>query len=216
MPRRLFLAAALLMLAALPLAAQPSQAPQPIISPEIHPDRSVTFRFRAPNAREVFLSREGTQRVPMKKDETGLWSITTEPLEPDLYGYAFVADGVALIDPSNSRMKPNLLNTQSVVHVPGPPDLPWEINNVPRGMLHRHFYRSAVVGDDRDLFVYTPPGYQSSGKVLYPALYLLLPFIQELLGDFSVNPGLSQHIYLQLHHRVKSGPGPTFRMMRQH
>lgn len=93
---------------------------QPIVSPEVRSDGRVTFRFRAPNAKEVFMAREGAQRVAMQKDEQGVWSVTTDPLEPDLYGYSFVADGVSLIDPSNPRMKPNLLNTQSVVHVPRP------------------------------------------------------------------------------------------------
>jgi len=109
----------------------------------------------------------------MQKDDTGLWSIITEPLEPDLYGYSFVADGVALTDPSNSLMKPNLLNQQSEVHVPGPSSLPWEINDVPHGAVHHHFYRSGVVGDDRDYYVYTPPDYDPAAKKLYPVFYLL-------------------------------------------
>src|SRR5437867_1276893 len=127
-----------------------AQQPPTLQSPEVHPDNSVTFRLRAPNAKEVFLVREGAERMPMQRDEQGVWSVTTGPLEPDFYGYAFVTDGVSLLDPSNSLMKPNLLNTQSVVHVPGPASLPWEVNIVPRGVLHRHFYRSGIVGDDRD------------------------------------------------------------------
>jgi enterochelin esterase-like enzyme len=153
-----------------------AQPPAPIVSPEIHADRSVTFRFRAPNAKEVFLSREGAQRTAMQKDDKGVWSITTDPLPPDLYGYSFVADGVALIDPSNSLMKPNLLNTQSEVHVPGPSSLPWEIGDVPRGEVRHHFYKSGIVGDNRDYFVYTPPGYDPTTKTLYPVLYLLHGF----------------------------------------
>src|SRR3989442_1135228 len=74
---------------------------QSLRSPEVHSDRRVTFRFRAPNAKEVFLAREGAQRQPMQKDEQGVWSLTTDSLEPDLYGYSFVADGVGLIDPLN-------------------------------------------------------------------------------------------------------------------
>src|SRR5712691_4508759 len=70
-----------------------AQTPQALRSPEVHPDSRVTFRFRAPNALEVLLDREGAQRVPMQKDQQGVWSITTDPLEPDLYGYSFVADG---------------------------------------------------------------------------------------------------------------------------
>jgi enterochelin esterase family protein len=171
----LFLAAT----AASSLAQPPQRPPQPpprLVSPEVHPDKRVTFRFRAPNAKEVMLAREGAQPLPMQKDEQGVWSITIEPLEPDFYGYSFVADGVGLIDPSNPLMKPNLLNTQSMVHVPGPAALVWEVNDVPRGTIHHHFYRSGIVGDDRDFYVYTPPGYDPRAKRTYPALYLLHGF----------------------------------------
>ncbi|HEV8038370.1 MAG TPA: alpha/beta hydrolase-fold protein [Bryobacteraceae bacterium] len=166
-------------LTALAALAQP---PAPIVSPEVHADKTVTFRFRDPNAKEVFVSREGAAKLPMQKDEQGVWSVTTDPLEPDFYGYSFVADGVSLIDPSNSLMKPNLLNADSEVHVPGPNSLAWEINDVPHGEVHHHFYRSAVVGDDRDYFVYTPPGYDPSAKKMYPVLYLLHGFSDDASG----------------------------------
>jgi enterochelin esterase family protein len=162
--------------------AQSPQPPPPIISPEIHADKTVTFRFRDPNAKEVFLAREGATRLPMQKDEQGVWSVTTDPLEPDFYGYSFVADGVGLIDPANSLMKPNLLNNESEVHVPGPNSLAWETNDVPHGEVHHHFYRSTVVGDDRDYFVYTPPGYDASAKKVYPVLYLLHGFSDDASG----------------------------------
>ena len=161
---------------------QQPQPPEPLISPEVHSDNRVTFRFRAPNAKEVLLDREGTEPVPMQKDEQGVWSITVDPLEPDFYGYTFEADGVRLIDPSNHLMKPNLLNPQSVVHVPGPASLPWEINDVPHGVIHHHFYRSGIVGDERDFYVYTPPGYSPNAKKLYPALYLLHGFSDDASG----------------------------------
>jgi enterochelin esterase-like enzyme len=171
--------AMLLLLAFVPVYGQ---TPQRLKSPEVHPDNRVTFRFRDPNAKDVFLAREGAQRVPMQRDEQGVWTLTTDPLEPDLYGYSFVADGVSLIDPFNHLMKPNLLNTQSVVHVRGPASLPWEINNVPHGEIHRHFYRSSVVGDDRDFFVYTPSDYDPAAKKLYPVLYLLHGFSDDASG----------------------------------
>jgi enterochelin esterase family protein len=169
-------------LAQAPTPTQPPQPPQRVRSPEIHADRRVTFRFRAPNAKEVLVAREGAQRVAMQKDEQGVWSVTTEPLEPDFYGYVFVADGVSLIDPSNPLMKPNLLSSQSVVHVPGAASLPWEVNNVPHGAVHHHFYKSTVVGDDRDFYVYTPPGYDPQAKKLYPVLYLLHGFSDDATG----------------------------------
>ena len=171
-----------LTLVVISLAAQPPQHPPPVISPEVHTDKSVTFRFRDPNAKEVFLAREGAKRLPMQKDEQGVWSVTTDPIEPDFYGYSFLADGVSLLDPSNSLIIPNLLNTSSEVHVPGPSALPWEINDVPRGEVHHHFYHSSVVGDDRDYFVYTPPGYDPTAKTLYPVLYLLHGYSDDASG----------------------------------
>jgi enterochelin esterase-like enzyme len=159
-----------------------AQAPRPVVSPEVHADRTVTFRFRAPNAKEVFLAREGAPRQAMQKDEQGVWSITTAPLEPDYYGYSFQADGVGYIDPLNPLMKPNLLNTTSMVHVPGPAALPWEVNHVAHGIVHHHFYKSGVVGDERDFYVYTPPGYDPKARSSYPALYLLHGFSDDASG----------------------------------
>jgi len=151
-------------------AAAPS-APQ--VSPEVHSDGSVSFRLRAPNAKEVYLAREGAEQQAMQKDSEGVWSLTTTPLAPDYYGYSFVADGVRLIDPSNPLLTPNLLATENAVHVPGPWSLPWELNDVPHGEIHHHFYKSSVAGDERDYYVYTPPGYNPKSHQSYPVLYLL-------------------------------------------
>jgi enterochelin esterase-like enzyme len=145
-------------------------------SPEVLADGRVTFRLRAPAAALVTLALEGAPAAPMHRDDDGAWTITTAPLEPDYYGYSFVADDVAVLDPRNGSLKPNLLATQNVVHVPGPAALPWEASDVPHGVVHRHFYRSAVVGDDRDFYVYTPPGYDAAPSAAYPVLYLLHGF----------------------------------------
>ncbi len=156
-----------------PTQTPPPQPPAPIVSPEVHTDGSVTFRFRDPNAAEVKLGREGADLVPMRKDDQGIWSITTAPLAPDYYIYTLVADGVDLLDPSNHDPVPNLVYLGNVVHVPGPSSLPWEVNDVPHGVIHHHFYKSAVAGDDRDYYVYTPPDYDPAVKRSYPVLYLL-------------------------------------------
>jgi enterochelin esterase-like enzyme len=160
-------------------AAAPS-APQ--VSPEVHSDGSVSFRFRAPNAKEVYLAREGAEQQAMQKDSEGVWSLTTTPLAPDYYGYSFVADGVRLIDPSNPLLTPNLLATENAVHVPGPLSLPWELNDVPHGEIHHHFYKSSVAEDERDYYVYTPSGYAGSGQRTYPVLYLLHGYSDDASG----------------------------------
>src|SRR6266849_3504936 len=154
--------------------ARSQTPPPPLVSPDLHPDNTVTFHFRAPNAKEVAVQIEGSAKpVPMQKDDQGVWSVTTDPLTPDYYGYSFIADGVGLLDPSNYRTKPNFLYRANELYVPGPASLSWESSDVPHGEIHHHFYKSGVVGDDRGYFVYTPPGYDPRGKQTYPVLYLL-------------------------------------------
>jgi enterochelin esterase-like enzyme len=162
--------------------APPPQPPASVVSPEVHPDGSVTFRFRAPNAVDVKLALEGTEPAPMQKDNQGIWTATTSPLAPDFYGYSFVADGVRLIDPENPLLTPNLLATGNAVHVPGPLSLPWELNDVPHGEIHHHFYKSKVAEDDRDYYVYTPGGYDPVATKTYPVLYLLHGFSDDASG----------------------------------
>lgn len=84
-----------------------SQPPaNPIISPELHADRTVTFRLLAPNAKEVQVSGEFSAKpLSMTKDEKGIWSVTTEPLEPNTYGYNFIMDGLSMPDPNNTHIR---------------------------------------------------------------------------------------------------------------
>jgi enterochelin esterase family protein len=191
-----------LILAAITVVAQQA----PIVSPDVQSDNRVIFRFHSPNAQKVELQLEGlTSHLPMQKDDSGVWSITTDPLEPDYYGYSFISDGVALIDPSNPLLKPNLLNTQSMVHVPGPASLPWEINDVPHGVVHHHFYKSGVVGDQREYYVYTPPGYDAAAKKQkYPVLYLLHGYSDDASGWTAV--GRANVIFDNLFAQQKARP----------
>jgi enterochelin esterase-like enzyme len=149
-----------------------SQQAGAVVSPEIMADNRATFRVRAPNAKDVLLALEGTGRIPLVSDGSGVWSVTTPPLQPDYYAYSFIVDGVAIVDPANPVTRPNLLNQQSVVYIPGASPLPWETRPVPRGTIHHHFYRSRVAGDERDFYVYTPPGYDARARKRYPVLYL--------------------------------------------
>ncbi len=146
---------------------------QSIVSPEVHSDGSITFRLSAPNARDVEVHCESISNSKMEKDDHGVWTFTTGPMSPDIYVYSFNVDGLHLIDPANPFMKYNLLNSDSQVEVRGPDSTPWQLNDVPHGVLHRHFYHSTVANDDRDFIVYTPPGYDSTAQKRYPVLYLL-------------------------------------------
>jgi enterochelin esterase-like enzyme len=180
---------ALIVVVAVFIAAQPYQtapappsAPDRLVSPEVHADSSVTFRFAAPNAKQVSLDLEGAKPAAMQKDDNGVWSVTTSPLTPDYYGYSFLVDGNRNLDPSNHSLVPNLISPGNSVHVPGPPSLPWELNDVPHGEIHHHFYKSTVADDERDYYVYTPPGYDPSGQRTYPVLYLLHGYSDDASG----------------------------------
>jgi enterochelin esterase family protein len=166
-------AAAVLFLSSFAFAQQQPPVPD-VISPEVQSDARVTFRFVAPNAKDVKLQFEGeTKPLDMTRDDAGVWSVTQGPLQPEIYGYEFIADSVALMDPNNASIKTNLLNPQNMVHVAGSTPQLWEVADVPHGVVHHHFYKSAVVGDQRDYYVYTPPGFDPKAKAKYPVFYLL-------------------------------------------
>ncbi len=125
-------------------------------------------------AHKVLLHLEGAKEpYILVKDTQGVWNVTSDPLAPELYGYSFNVDGVRLLDPENSAIIPNLLNPSSMLHVPSSSPMPWEDTDIAHGAVHHHFYKSEVVGDDRDFYVYTPPGYDPNAAKRYPVLYLL-------------------------------------------
>jgi enterochelin esterase family protein len=144
-----------------------------IVSPDVHPDHSVTFRLKSPGAKKVDLYLEGRDAMPMTMDLDGVWSITTPVLVPDIYGYGFSADGVDVLDTSNPLTKPNLIWQGNMVIVPGDPPALWEMRDVPHGLVHHHIYHSAATGAVSDFYVYTPPGYENGSAKNLPVLYLL-------------------------------------------
>jgi len=146
---------------------------QSIISPEVHSDRRVTFRLLAPDAKHVGLNVQFAQGIqPMTRNNKGLWSITLGPVEPEIYEYAFVVDGLQIVDPTNSWLKVWLRMAKSLVEVPGDEPMFYEEQQVPHGTMHVHRYRSKSLGVTRRLYVYTPPGYETNRQTKYPVLYL--------------------------------------------
>lgn len=158
---------------------------KPIISPEIG-KTEVTFRLFAPKADSVQLTggfspmvkietSMGKMDVPGKsnltKDENGLWSITLPLPAPELYTYNFIVDGVSINDPNNIFLQRDGTRYLSVLLVPGEKTANY-VEAKQRGNLHQVWYDSPTLGLNRRMFVYTPYGYETSGKS-YPVLYLL-------------------------------------------
>ncbi len=183
-----FLTTALLLLTALCANSQQVHwSGSPLLSPEINPDNSVTFRLFAPNASQVevvgdFLSQQlidspfGKVEVPgsasLVKDENGVWQYTSAPLSSEFYIYNLVVDGLRIADPSNVYQLRDVSSIHNVFIVPGERGDLYAVNSVPHGSLTRRWYNSETLDMNRRITIYTPPGYESS-KEDYPVLYLL-------------------------------------------
>jgi len=153
--------------------SQPPRGPF-INSPQVLPDKKVTFRYLAPSAREVKLggSQFGANQVPMTKDSIGIWSVTVGPVRPDIYPYSFVVDGVTVMDPANVDFFPNERFKASLVNVQGFSTLIHDVRDVPHGTVSYEYYPSAQ-GTTGTIMVYTPPGYEKDKLKKFPVYYLI-------------------------------------------
>ena len=159
-----------------------------VVSPDIHDDNTVTFRLKAPKAVRVQITGDflppqtiktprGDYDAPGIADLTegkdGVWEFTTpEPLKPELYGYSFIVDGLRMMDPSNVYMIRDVATVTNVFIIGGDRADLYKVNKVPHGTVSRMWYNSPSLGMDRRLTIYTPAGYETSGK-RYPVFYLL-------------------------------------------
>ena len=165
-----------------------------IVSPEINPDHSVTFRYRGPKAVTVQLTgdflptqkieyeRDGQKMVyeaagvvDLKEEPGGMWTYTSEPLTGELYSYSFIVDGVRTMDPNNIYQNRDIATWTNIFTISAEPgDTGWyyEVHDTPHGTVSHVWYDSPALGTTRRLSVYTPAGYEG-GKRKYPVLYLL-------------------------------------------
>jgi enterochelin esterase-like enzyme len=88
-----------------------------------------------------------------------------------MYVYQINIDGMTVTDPSNSIAAFTGMPPYSHVVVHGDGPAYYDAKDVPHGTITRHLYHSRVTNGMRDLYVYTPPGYDP--KKTYPTLYLL-------------------------------------------
>ena len=156
----------------------------PVESPEIHDNNTVTFRFKAPKAVRVQLTGdflpvqknakfEAPGIVDLKEGQEGVWEYTTpEPLKPELYSYSFIVDGLRMNDPANVYLIRDVSTLTNVFIIGGDRADFYKVNPVPHGTVSRIWYDSPALGLERRMTVYTPAGYETSGK-RYPVLYLL-------------------------------------------
>jgi enterochelin esterase-like enzyme len=148
-------------------------------SPEVHDDHTVTFRLKAPNAQKVVLptgaiytaNNLGNKPLEFTKGADGIWTLTIGPLKPDMYAYNFNVDGVQIPDPNNTYAAFTAMPPYSELIVHGDGPAYYDAKNVPHGNVTRQIYHSDVTNGEREIYVYTPPGYDP--KKEYPVLYLV-------------------------------------------
>ena len=162
----------------MPVAALAQQAlwgNAPVVSPEIHENKTVTFRLRAPKAVKVQVTGDFLAKgvADLVENKEGVWEYTTpEPLKPELYGYTFLVDGLKINDPSNVYMIRDVATITNVFIIGGERADLYKVNDVPHGTVSKVWYDSPSLGMDRRLTIYTPAGYETSSK-RYPVFYLL-------------------------------------------
>lgn len=146
----------------------------PVFSPDVHKDRSITFRVKAPKAKQVYLNLGEWDVIPqvMAKDKEGVWSITTKPVDPGIYQYTFSIDGVQSVDMNNPIVKAGTSVYGSIVEVHGEQPRFDEEQNVGHGAIHILKYVSTPLGKLRNLYVYLPAEYENNPQKSYPVLYL--------------------------------------------
>jgi enterochelin esterase-like enzyme len=164
---------AFLLLASAAFAQQGPRPPQ-FVSPEVSPDRKVTFRLHAPNAEAVTVTGgdipNNSKGTPLTKGAEGVWEVTVGPLVAGAYRYQFNIGGVPVIDPRNPAVSESNNNVWSLAVVPGSEVI--DVRDVPHGALSAITYKSTALGRTRRMHVYTPPGYEKN-TTKYPVFYLL-------------------------------------------
>ena len=158
-------------------------------SPIINSDNSVTFRFNAPDADEVYLKgtmiprknyiktevgslgKEG--KVEMRKDGD-YWTYTTNPLASELYTYSFEIDEKSFVDPNNPNQLRDISNNLSYFIIPSGIADDYVVKNVSHGAVKNVWYPSSLNGmKERRMSIYLPSSYDSNESKRFPVLYLL-------------------------------------------
>lgn len=137
--------------------------------PCILPDLRVVFTIAAPDADK--LQVDLGKVYDMKKDEKGIWTVTTDPLVPGFHYYSLVIDGVRVSDPASEAFY-GTGRMSSAIDIPEEGADFYTIKNVPHGDIRNKIYFSKTTGTWRSLNIYTPPGYDKSGMEQYPVLYI--------------------------------------------
>jgi enterochelin esterase family protein len=161
----------LFVLMAFTMSSQGYFAP-PVQSPEIAKNGAVTFKVKAAKADTVRLIIDSRLDTLMKHTGNETWSITLRDLEPDLYMYYYVIDGMKVLDPENAQVLRDVRTVMNTFVLDPNGDSPVAVHDVPHGKVEAVWYDSPTLNAKRRMMVYLPPGYDQS-RQRFPVFYLL-------------------------------------------
>ena len=137
--------------------------------PQILPDNRVVFKVKAPDAQKVQIDLG--KKYDMVKDTSGFWNVTTEVISRGFHYYSLIIDGVAIADPASETFY-GMGRQASGIEIPYKDGGFYELKDVPHGDIRIKKYFSKASNSWREMYLYTPPGYDKSTDK-YPVLYLL-------------------------------------------
>jgi len=137
--------------------------------PQILPDNRVLFRIKAPEAQKMQIDLG--KKYDMVKDTGGFWIVTTEPISRGFHYYSLLIDGVAVVDPGSETFY-GMGRMASGIEIPYKGGDYYALKDVPHGDIRIKRYLSKATNTWREMYIYTPPGYDNS-TAKYPVLYLL-------------------------------------------
>ena len=107
-----------------------------------------------------------------EKNDKGVWTGVTRPLDPGFHYYQLIIDGFAAADPDSESFFGSS-NMRSGIEIPDAGGDFYAIKDVPHGEVRIKWMHSKIGNAWRRSFIYTPPGYDEDRDRRYPVLYLL-------------------------------------------
>ena len=138
--------------------------------PQILTDNRVIFSTKAPNAKKVQVDLG--KKYDMVKDTAGVWTVTTDSISEGFHYYSLLIDDVAVADPASQTFY-GMGRMASGIEIPFAGGDYYAVKDVPHGDIRIKKYFSKVTNSWRQLYLYTPPGYDARQEEKYPVLYIL-------------------------------------------
>jgi enterochelin esterase-like enzyme len=138
--------------------------------PQVTTDSRVLFSIKAPDAKRIQVDLG--KKYDLVKDTAGIWTVTTDSVSEGFHYYSLLIDGAAVADPASETFY-GMGRMASGIEIPFTGGGYYALRNIPHGDIRIKKYYSTVTNSWRQLYIYTPPGYDSNTVAKFPVLYIL-------------------------------------------